>query len=70
MKANRTRFGYSKTKNSYKVGSRYSGLYIPEKIILVEELLVNGAYIEELPYYHNKKGQGRSYTTLIVHNPT
>ena len=49
--------GYSKTKNSYKVESRYNGLYIPEKIFLVEELLVSSGYIEELPYYHSKKGQ-------------
>jgi hypothetical protein len=33
--------GFSKTKSSYKVGSRYNGLYIPEKIIEVEALLVD-----------------------------
>ena len=32
--------GFSKTKSSYRVGSRYNGLYIPEKIIEVEALLV------------------------------
>ena len=62
--------GYSKSKKSYKVGSRYNGLYIPEKIILVEDLLVHAGYIEELPYYHSKKGQGRSYTTRIRHTQT
>ena len=59
--------GFSKTKKSYKVGSRYNGLYIPEKIIEVEDLLVHAGYIEELPYYHSKTGQGRSYTTRIRH---
>ena len=33
--------GFSKTKSSYKVGSRYNGLYIPEKVIEVEVLLVD-----------------------------
>jgi len=59
--------GFSKTKKSYKVGSRYNGLYIPQKIIEVEDLLVHAGYIEELPYYHSKTGQGRSYTTRIRH---
>jgi len=40
--------GFSKTKSSYKVGSRYNGLYIPEKIIEVEALLVDAGYVEEL----------------------
>ena len=59
--------GLSKAKNSYKVGSRYNGLYIPEKIILVEGKLVSAGYIEELPYFHSAKGQGRSYITRIRH---
>ncbi|MDA9047629.1 hypothetical protein N9H68_07440, partial [Planktomarina temperata] len=29
-------------------GSRYNGLYIPEKIIEVEALLVDAGYVEEL----------------------
>ena len=46
--------GFSKDKNSYKVGSRYNGLYIPEKIVQVEALLVNAGYIEELPHFHSR----------------
>jgi hypothetical protein len=59
--------GFSKTKSSYKVGSRYNGLYIPEKVIEVEALLVDAGYIEELPHFHSRAGQGRSYTTRIRH---
>ena len=59
--------GFSKTKSSYKVGSRYNGLYIPEKVIEVEALLVNAGYVEELPHFHSRAGQGRSYTTRIRH---
>ena len=62
--------GFSKTKSSYKVGSRYNGLYISEKIIEVEALLVNAGYIEELPHFHSRAGQGRSYTTRIRHTET
>ena len=62
--------GFSKTKSSYKVGSRYNGLYIPEKIIEVEALLVDAGYIEELPHFHSRAGQGRSYTTRIRHTQT
>ena len=59
--------GFSKTKSSYKVGSRYNGLYIPEKVIEVEALLVDAGYIEELPHFHSRAGQERSYTTRIRH---
>ena len=59
--------GFSKTKSSYKVGSRYNGLFISEKIIEVEGLLVADDYIEELPYYHDNTSQGRSYTTRLRH---
>ena len=59
--------GFSKDNASYKVGSLYNGLYIPEKIIQVEALLVNAGYIEELPHFHSRAGQGRSYTTRIRH---
>ena len=38
--------GFSKGKVSYTVGSRYNGLFIPRKIIEVEELLVDAGYIE------------------------
>ena len=62
--------GFSKTKSSYKVGSRYNGLYIPEKVIEVEALLVDAGYIEELPHFHSKAGQGRSYTTRIRYTET
>ena len=59
--------GFSKTKSSYKVGSRYNGLYIPEKVIEVEALLVDAGYVEELPHFHSRAGQGRSYPTRIRH---
>ena len=59
--------GFSKDKSSYKVGSRYNGLYIPRKIVQVEALLVNAGYIEELPHFHSRAGEGRSYTTRIRH---
>jgi len=62
--------GFNKSKSSYKVGSRYNGLYIPEKIIEVEALLVDAGYIEELPHFHSRAGQGRSYTTRIRHTQT
>ena len=62
--------GFSKTKSSYKVGSRYNGLYIPEKIIEVEAILVEAEYVEELPHFHSKAGQGRSYATRIRHTET
>ena len=45
--------GMSKNKSSYKVGSRYNGLYIPDKIIKVEALLVDAGYIEELSHVHS-----------------
>ena len=57
--------GFSKDKSSYKVGSRYNGLYIPRKIVQVEALLVNAGYIEELPHFHSRAGEGRSYTTRM-----
>ena len=62
--------GMSKDKSSYKVGSRYNGLHIPEKIIKVETLLVHAGYIEELPHFHSRAGQGRSYTTRLRHTET
>jgi len=59
--------GFSKDKSSYKVGSRYNSLNIFEKIIKVEALLVDAGYIEELPHYHSRVVQVRSYTTRIRH---
>ena len=59
--------GFSKGKESFTVGSRYNGLYIPRKIIEVEELLVDAGYVEELPHYHSSGGTGRNYTTRIRH---
>ena len=59
--------GFSKTKRSYKVGSRYNGLYIPEKVIEVESLLVRAGYIEELKSFHNYDPKSRNYTTRIRH---
>jgi hypothetical protein len=59
--------GFSKTKSSYKVGSRYNGLYIPEKVIEVEALLVEAGYVEELGHFHSNDRKFRSYTTRIRH---
>ena len=59
--------GFSKDNASYKVGSRYNGMFIPRKIVQVEVLLVNAGYIEELPHFHSRAGEGRSYTTRIRH---
>jgi len=57
--------GFSKNKNSYKVGSRYNKVFISEKIIQVEKRLVENDYVDELPFYHDQTGSGRSYTTRI-----
>ena len=59
--------GFSKTKSSYKVGSRYNGLHVPEKIIEVEALLVDAGYVEELGHFHSNDGKFQSYTTRIRH---
>ena len=59
--------GFSKGKSSYKVGSRYNGMFIPRKIVQVEALLVNAGYIEELPHFYSRAGEGRSYATRIRH---
>jgi hypothetical protein len=59
--------GFSKTKRSYKVSSRYNALFISDKIIQVEELLVDAGYIEELPAFHDITGYLSSYSTRIRH---
>ena len=59
--------GFNKSKSSYKVGSRYNGLHIPEKVIEVEALLVDAGYVEELGHFHSNDRQFRSYTTRIRH---
>lgn len=59
--------GFNKTKSSYKVGSRYNGLHIPEKVIEVEALLVDAGYVEELRHFHSSDRQHRNYTTRIRH---
>ena len=59
--------GFNKSKSSYKVGSRYNGLHIPEKVIEVEALLVIAGYVEELGHFHSKDRQQRNYTTRIRH---
>ena len=59
--------GFNKTKSSYKVGSRYNGLHIPEKVIEVEALLVAAGYVEELGHFHSNDRQQRNYTTRIRH---
>ena len=59
--------GFNKSKSSYKVGSRYNGLHIPEKIIEVEALLADAGYVEELGHFHSNDKRFRSYTTRIRH---
>ena len=59
--------GFSKGKVSYTVGSRYNGLFIPRKIIEVEELLVDAGYLEELQPFNSPDRTARSYTTRIRH---
>ena len=59
--------GFSKGRESYTVGSRYNGLFIPRKIIEVEELLVDAGYVEELQYFNSPDRTTRSYTTRIRH---
>lgn len=59
--------GFSKSMKDYKVGSRYNGLFVPRKIIEVEELLVDAGYVEELPHFNSPDRTARSYTTRIRH---
>jgi hypothetical protein len=59
--------GFSKSMKDYKVGSRYNGLFIPRKIIEVEELLVDAGYVEELLCFNSPDRTARSYTTRIRH---
>jgi hypothetical protein len=59
--------GFSKSNKHYKVGSRYNALFIPRKIIDVEEFLVVAGFIEELPHFKNRESNSRSYTTRIRH---
>ena len=59
--------GFNKSKSSYKVGSRYNGLYIPEKFIEVEALIVAAGYVEELGHFHSNDRHYRNYTTRIRH---
>ena len=59
--------GFSKSMKDYKVGSRYNGLFIPRKIIEVEELLMDAGYVEELLHFNSPDRAARSYTTRIRH---
>ena len=59
--------GFSKGREAYTVGSRYNGLFVPRKVVDVEELLVEADYIEELKPFHNKDPKSRNYTTRIRH---
>jgi hypothetical protein len=45
--------GFSKGREAYTVGSRYNGLFVPRKVVNVEELLAEAGYIEELKSFHN-----------------
>jgi hypothetical protein len=62
--------GFSKSMKDYRVGSRYNGLFIPRKIIEVEEFLVDACYVEELPHFNSPDSTARSYTTRIRHTET
>ena len=59
--------GFSKSNKDYKVGSRYNALFIPRKIIDVEELLVVAGFIEELKHFKDRESNSRSYTKSIWH---
>jgi hypothetical protein len=59
--------GFSKGREAYTVGSRYNGLFVPRKVVNVEELLVEAGYIEELKPFHNDDPKSRNYTTRIRH---
>ena len=59
--------GFSKSMKDYKVGSRYNSLFVPRKIIEVEELLFEAGYVEELPHFNSPDRTARSYTTRIRH---
>ena len=61
--------GFPKGKMVFKVkGNRYNQLFISEKIIEIEQKLFKAGYLEELPGYNDKTGQGNSYTTRIRHS--
>lgn len=61
--------GFPKGKMAFKVkGNRYNQVYISEKIIEIEVKLLEAGYLEELPGYNDKTGQGNSYTTRIRHS--
>jgi hypothetical protein len=59
--------GFSKNKNSFKVGGRYNQVHISPKIIDVERLLLEAGYIEELSFYRSTTSHSDSYTTRIRH---
>ena len=59
--------GFSKGREAYTVGSRYNGLFVPRKVVNVEELLAEVGYIEELKPFHNDDPKSRNYTTRIRH---
>lgn len=61
---------FPKGKMTYKVkGNRYNQVFISDKIIEIEAKLFEAGYLEELDAYHDKTGQGNSYTTRIRHSP-
>lgn len=61
--------GFPKGKMAFKVkGNRYNQVFISEKIIEIEAKLFEAGYLEELPGYNDKTGQGNSYTTRIRHS--
>ena len=59
--------GFSKGREAYTVGSRYNGLFVPRKVVNVEELLAEVGYIEELKPFHNDDPKSRNYMTRIRH---
>ena len=59
--------GSAKPRAMTRLVAATMALYIPEKVIEIEALLVDAGNVEELPYFHSRAGQGRSYTTRIRH---
>ena len=62
--------GFSKTKSSYKVGSRYNGLYIPRKDHRSRSTSCGCWLYRRATTFPLQTGQGRSYTTRIRHTET
>jgi hypothetical protein len=62
--------GFSKGREAYTVGSRYNGLFVPRKVVNVEELLVEAGYIEELKPFHNDDQKSELHDKDQAHGET